>query len=41
MSDPMPVMTRIIRAESWSSLSAKGIRKVPDDSQLKTTCSTG
>ena len=40
MSDPMPVMTRIINVDSWSSLSANGTCRVPDETQLKTTWST-
>ena len=39
MSEPMPVTTRIISAESWSIRSANGTRRAPDVSQLKTTCS--
>src|SRR5512138_1654035 len=38
MSEPTPVTTRIITAESESTRSVNGIRRSPDDSHVNTVC---
>src|SRR5436190_8359693 len=40
MSEPMPVTTRIITADSGSSASWKSALKLPDETQVKTVCTT-